>query len=75
MRWNGRNYKPVLGTGRRSAQPQIQNVGARKMTLVGSIFMGSGVSAGPPAETFYILTQGGDILNTEGGDRMTIETT
>ncbi len=75
MRWNGKNYRPVLGTGRRSAQPQTQNVGARKMTLVGSIFMGSGISSEPPAETFYILTEGSDVLITEGGDRMTIETT
>ena len=47
MRWNGRNYRPVLGTGRRSAQPQTQQVGARKMNLVGSIFMGAGAGSEP----------------------------
>lgn len=40
MRWNGRNYRPALGRSR-SARPQTQNVGARKMDLVGVIYYGS----------------------------------
>lgn len=75
MRWNGKNYRPALGTGRRSVNPKPINIGARKMELVGSIFMGAGQSTAPPVETFYILTEGSDVLITEGGDRMTIETT
>lgn len=75
MRFRGKNYRPALWTGRRSAQPQTYNIGAKKVTLVDTIMMGSGKAPTPPAETFYILTEGSDVLNTEGGDRMTIETT
>ena len=48
MRWNGKNYRPVLGTGRRSAMPQTYSVGARKMKMVGSIFMGAGETTPSP---------------------------
>jgi len=55
MRWNGKNYRPVLGTGRRSAMPQTYSVGARKMKMVGSIFMGAGETTPSPTPSVEVF--------------------
>lgn len=46
---------------------------AAGMIVSPGAFMGvntQGSSSGPPAETFYLLAESGDILTAENGDRL-----
>ena len=51
------------------------NVSGHRRYVLGSDLVGSLPSTGvtPPAETFHLLTEGGDFLITEGSDFLDIE--